>query len=330
MKLSDRRYMAWGAGLAITAALPLAAGFTTFGWEVSEIFGLAGTVACLALCGCPIRPRETTPPVLLSLGKHELLGWIALGTVALHIVLAVATDHTVIEYFKPTAPLYQLMGIAAFVVLVALVATSLASSRRRLWRSHRNFQATHILLGCLLIALLAAHVITTGRYTGGYVRRAVFIAVAAGGIAMLLRPRRGTGTAHETTVRKLAFGRHSTLVAGVIAVTLLALPILIAGRTAVALREPLLPRAEGLPLGFDHAKHSRVNCLTCHHNYADSRGFDACIHCHRGPRADLKAGLEARFHDFCFSCHRNPPSAFSRHGPVSGCESCHRIGATVR
>jgi len=276
-----------------------------------------------------VRARESTPPVLLSLGRHEVLGWIALGTAALHILSAAAADHTVVEYLKPTAPLYQLMGVAAFVLLLALVATSLSGSRRRFWRSHRNFQATHLVLGCLLAALLTAHVIATGRYTGGYVRRAVFIAAAAGGIAMLLRRRRGTGTAHET-VRRLAFGRHSTLVAGVIAVTLLALPVLIVGRTAVALREPLLPRAEGLPLGFDHAKHSKVNCLTCHHNYADGRGLDACIHCHRGPRANLKVGLEARFHDFCFNCHRNPPPAFSRHGPVSGCESCHRIGATVR
>ena len=260
-----------------------------------------------------------------------MLGWIALGAASLHILLAVVADHTVVEYLKLTAPLYQLAGIAAFVMLLVLVATSLASARRRLWRSQRNFQATHIILGCLLAALLAAHVITAGRYTGGYVRRFVFIAVAAGGIAMLLRRRRGTAKAQHATpfARRLAFGRHSALIAGTIVATMLALSALVAGRAGVALREPLLRRAATLPLNFDHGKHVAVNCLVCHHNYADGRGFDACIHCHRSPRADLKVGVEARFHSFCLNCHRNPEPRFPRHGPVSGCKLCHDIPLTT-
>jgi len=107
-------------------------------------------------------------------------GWLALAAAVLHVLLALVTDHTVIDYLKLTSPLYQLAGIAALVVLLVLTVTSVASLRRRLWRSHRNFQATHIVLGCLLAALLGAHVVTTGRYTGGYGRRIVFVAVAAG------------------------------------------------------------------------------------------------------------------------------------------------------
>jgi predicted CXXCH cytochrome family protein len=329
MKLPDRRYLAWAAGLAVTAAMPIFAGFTKLGWECSEILGLAGALACLALCGSPVRPRESTPPALLSLGRHEMLGWIALGAAALHILLAVMTDHTVLEYLKPTLPLYQLAGIVGFVVLLVLVATSLAGARRRLWRSHRNFQATHIAFGCFLLALLAVHVVTAGRYTAGYGRRVLFIAVAAGGLAMLLRRRRGVGTApRETAVRRFVFGRHSTLIFGAIVTTVLALSTLIAGRAGVALREPLLPRAQMLPLNFDHAKHTAVNCLVCHHNYVDGRGFDGCINCHRSNRADLKVGIEARFHSFCLNCHRNPDPSLHGHGPVSGCTVCHQPGAT--
>jgi uncharacterized membrane protein len=332
MKLADRRYLAWGAGLGLTAALPLAAGFTTLGWEISEILGFAAALACLALCGSPVRPRESVPPVLLSLGRHELLGWIAVGAAALHVLVAVVTDHTVIEYLKPSTPLYQWAGIAALLGLVVLASSSLAGVRRRLWRSHRNFQATHISLGCLALVLVAAHVIAADRYTRGYGRRALFIVVAAGGIAMLLRRRRGTGTpVHETAaVRNFAFGRHSTLIVSVIVATVLALTPLIAGRADVALREPLIRRSMTLPLDFDHGKHTAVNCLVCHHNYADGRGFDACIHCHRGERADLKVGIEARFHGFCFDCHRAPAAALVGHGPVSGCESCHHAGATAQ
>jgi Ferric reductase like transmembrane component/Class III cytochrome C family len=332
MKLVDRRYLAWGVGLALTAALPLAAGFTSVGWEISEILGFAAALACLALCGSPVRPRESVPPVLLSLSRHELLGWIALGAAALHVLVAVVADHTVIEYLKPTTPLYQLAGIAALLALLVLVLSSLPGLRRRLWRSHRNFQAMHIAVGCLALLLLAAHVVTADRYTHGYGRRGFFIVVAIGGIAMLLRRRRSSGTAtHETVaLRSLAFGRHSTFVVSAIAATVLALTPLIAGRADVALREPLLRRSLTLPLDFDHGKHVAVNCLTCHHNYTDGRGFDACIHCHRSERADLEVGIEARFHSFCLECHRSPDAALIGHGPVSGCVACHQVGATVQ
>lgn len=331
MKLPDRRYVVWGVGLAVTAALPLFAGFTKLGWEISEVLGLAGALACLALCGSPVRPRESTPPVLLSLGRHEALGWLALGAAAAHILVVVAADRTVIDYLKPTSPLYQLAGIAAFIALLILTVSSRASLRRRLWRSHRNFQATHIIVGCLLLALLTAHVITTDRYTGGYARRLVFFAVAAGGIAMLLRRRRRTGaTPHETTLRRSAFGRHSTLIVSSIIITMLALSTLIAGRAGVALREPVLHRVERLPVDFDHGKHASVNCLICHHNYADGVGADACVQCHRSARADLKVGVEARFHSFCLDCHRSSAPALQGHGPVSGCVTCHQPGATVK
>jgi len=325
LKLPDRRYLAFALGWAVIAALPLFAGFTHWGWELSEILGLTGLLACLALSGCPVRPREATPTTLLSLSRHETLGLIAAGAAALHIVLAVVTDRTVIEYLKPTSPLYQLAGIAAFVLLLFLVATSVVRSRRRLWRSHRNFQATHVTSGCALLILLSAHVLTTGRYAGGYPRRVAMIAVTAGAIAILLIRRRIVKTVapDAALARRFAFGRHSKLVVSVIAATLLVLTIFIPGRAGVALREPLLTRSVALPLTFDHAKHVAVNCLACHHNYADGRGFDACIHCHRGAGPAIKVGVEARFHDFCLECHRNPGPRLLRHGPVSGCLACH-------
>ncbi len=328
MKLPDRRFLAWSAGLAAVAALPIIAGWTHPGWELAEILGLAATLACLALCGCPVRPRESTPAVFLPLHRHEMLGWAALAAAALHAVVAVVSEPKAINYLKPTSPLYQLAGVAAFLLLLVLTMTSSAGSRRRLWRSHRNFQATHIVAGCLLTVFLAAHVVTAGRYADGYGRRVLFVAVAVGGLAMLLRRRRGAGMPphRPALLRRLAFGRHSALLAGAIAFSILALGALTASRAGLALREPLLGRTQTLPLNFDHGKHAPVNCLTCHHNYADGRGFDACIHCHRSERADLKMGVEARFHSFCFNCHRHPEPQWPRHGPVSGCESCHSLG----
>jgi DMSO/TMAO reductase YedYZ heme-binding membrane subunit len=326
MKLPDRHYMVWGLGLAVIAALPAFAGFTGFGWELSEISGLAALLACLVLSGCPVRPRESTPPTLLSLRRHEVLGLVAFGLAALHVLLALIADHKVIEYLKITSPLYQIAGIIALILLLVLAAASLENQRRRLWRSHRTFQAAHIVLGCLLMTLLAAHVIAANRYTGSNARRAAFIAVAAGGMALLLQGRRRAKALLEegTIARRSVFGRHSTLIVAVIAAAVLVLMTLVVSRAGIALREPLLRRSEALPLNFDHAKHIAVNCLACHHNYADGRGFDGCIHCHSGTRADLKLGVEARFHDFCLACHRHPAPELQRHGPVSGCTTCHQ------
>ena len=329
MKFPDRRYLAWGIGLSAVAVLPLFSGFTRWGWEIAEVLGLAATLACLALCGCPVRPRDSAPPVLLSVRRHEALGFIGLAAATLHILVAMGADPTAINSLKLTAPLYQLAGVGAFALLVGITATSLARPRRILWRSHRNFQATHIAFGCFLAALLAAHVVTTDRYSATLSRRILFVAVTAGGIAMLLRYRRRPGASpfESAVVSRYAFGRHSTVVVAAITTTILALSWLLAHGVGTKLREPLLPRAERLPLHFDHGKHTPVNCLTCHHNYADGRGFDACIHCHRSARADLKFGVEARFHDFCLDCHRNPGPGLTSHGPVSGCTACHHSDA---
>ncbi len=77
----------------------------------------------------------------------------------------------------------------------------------------------------------------------------------------------------------------------------------------VVLREPLLPRSQMLPLNFDHARHVAVNCLTCHHNYADGRGFDACIHCHRGTRARDQGGRGGALSRLLFRLPSQPRAA---------------------
>ncbi len=322
----DTRFALWGIALLLLLLLPAFAGFGGIGWELSQWAGLAGAVACIALAGAPLRARTSEPPTLLTLRLHTLIGWAALIGVCLHIVGLVLSDRNVIEYLKFTAPLYQFAGIAAVLVMLVLVVTGLGGIRRRLWKSHRGFQATHVVLGCALAALIAVHVVVTARYIGGRGRRVLLAAAVIGAILMLLRARRpaqtsgGAGTAR----RQLVFGRHSTLIVGAVAVTAAAVAGLFPDSVGAALREPLVRRTATLPLDFPHGKHGAVNCLTCHHNYNDSTGSELCVQCHRGARTDLKEGIEARFHGFCFECHRHPDSAvFTKHGPVTGCTACH-------
>lgn len=324
MREFDTRYASWGAALLLLTAAPAFAGFAGLGWELFQMAGLIGGLACIALCGSPIRPRDSVPPTLLSLRLHTLIGWAALMAVIVHVGGLILADHTVVEYLKLTTPLYQLAGIAASIVLLVVILSSIAGARR-LWPTHRAFQAAHVILSCLLAALIAVHVITTDRYVGGVLRRAMFLAITIGAMLMLLRFRRSSDAAGGASrAHLLVFGRYSMLVLSVVVITGVALAGLLRSSAVAALREPVMSRVNTISLDFPHGKHVAVNCLKCHHNYVDGRGFEGCVACHRSSRADLKEGVEARFHSFCLDCHRHPPATFDRHGPVSGCATCHR------
>jgi len=296
------------------------------------VCGLVGFVACIVLAGAPIRPRLARPRTLLSLGMHAWLGWIALGAVALHVGGLLLSDHRVIEYLKATAPLYQWAGILAAILLVVITVSAIAVSRRRLWDSHRGFQAAHLTMSCALLGLSAVHVIVTGRYAGHRGSQWFIIAAVAGGALILLRSRPGSEATPESAAlsRRLVFGRHSTWVLSVLILTALAAVSLSVSGAGLILRETVLTRATALPLDFPHNKHVEVSCAACHHNFVDDRGLDTCIQCHRGSRPDLKVGIEARFHDFCFQCHRHPKATLSAHGPVSGCSQCHRPPSIIQ
>ncbi|HEY3849611.1 MAG TPA: cytochrome c3 family protein [Steroidobacteraceae bacterium] len=353
----DARYAAWLAILALLLALPAFGGFAGIGWEASQVAGYIGALTCIALVGAPLRPRSSVPPALVSLRLHTLLGWTALIAVAVHILGLVLADRTVIEYLKSTAPVYQMAGIAGTALLVFLVVGGLGAPRRRLWQSHRGFQAAHVVAAYLTACLIAVHVVVTARYLGGWGRRTLFVAATVSAVLMLLRARRppppaaaapasaaappsapapasaaappsaaapAVPPAPPRVSRQLVFGRHSTLIVIAAVACVIGMAALLPAKVDATLREPLVRRASTLPLDFPHDKHGAVNCLTCHHNYADGRGMEACIACHRSARADLREGVEARFHGFCFQCHRHPDPALQGHGPVSGCTVCHR------
>jgi predicted CXXCH cytochrome family protein len=321
----DTRYALWGAALALVAIMPLLSGFSGFVWELSQFAGLVGCLACIALCGAPLRPRASVPPTLVSLRLHTLIGWVGFAAVVVHAGGLLLADPIAIEYWKPSMPLYQMAGFGSGLVFLIVVVSSGAGARRCLWANHRGFQATHVILGCLLAAGVAVHVITTDRYVGGGWRRALMLAATLGALLMLLRFRRPSSASPSAlrVQRRLVFGRHSSLILGVVVITAVAVAAMVRGSAVAALREPLIHRRSPIPLDFPHGKHVAVNCLICHHNFADGRGFDECVGCHRSQRADLKEGVEAQFHGFCFECHRRPAVSFTRHGPVSGCVSCH-------
>jgi predicted CXXCH cytochrome family protein len=293
------------------------------GWELAQSLGLLSALGTLLLCLLTVRPRSPgTPP--LSLRKHELLGWILLIAVLGHVALSLAFDRAVIQHLRLTAPLYEWAGIGALLALLVLTVPAAGPVRRRLWSRHRNFQASHVAVSCALVPLIAVHVVTTNRYLHGPGRVALWLLLSSAALLALLRPRAQHAAARTLgAISGLAFGRHSRLILICASVAALAVVPLLWPSVRLALRAPLSPRAEALALDFPHDKHRAVNCILCHHNFRDRSGADSCISCHRSRRAEIRVSAEARFHDFCLGCHRDPPAPLTRHGPTTGCDSCH-------
>jgi predicted CXXCH cytochrome family protein len=292
----------------------------TTAWEIAQALGLCAVAACLILCVLAVRPRAGAADTF-PLRGHELLGWSTLTAALLHVGLLLAADQRVIEHVKLTAPRYEYAGLLALFALLFLTVPAGAAVRRRLWPRHRSFQAAHVGAACLLVVTLAMHVLGTGRYGHGYAHAVAYTLLSGAVLLALLRSRARRQPAQQPG--GLVFGRHSRLVLAIVVGSLVALLAMLRGGTALALREPLLRRTEPLVLNFPHDKHRAVNCIQCHHNFADRSGLDSCISCHRSGRAAIRVGAEARFHDFCLGCHRDPPAQLTSHGPVTGCSTCH-------
>jgi predicted CXXCH cytochrome family protein len=308
-----------------------AVSFARLAWECAQLLGLSAAAGVLLLTLVPVRPRRP-PTGLLTLRRHELIGWLITVGAFLHAAVALLSDHTVLEHLKLSAPWYEWCGIGALALLAALSVPATARLRRRLWTRHRSFQALHVSLGCLLVVLLAAHLITTARYLHGSARTCGWVLLSLGALLALLRVRSSAPPSHAGPVgplSHLAFGRHVRIVLVVVVLSGAALLPLLSYAVRLALRAPLAPRATTLPLDFPHEKHRDVNCIACHHNFRDNTGMDACISCHRSARATIKVSAEARFHDFCLGCHRDPPAPLTHHGPLTGCEACHHAEGTL-
>jgi predicted CXXCH cytochrome family protein len=296
-------------------------------WEIAQALGLCAVAGCLILCVLAVRPRVGAATAF-PLRAHRLLGWLILAAALAHVALLLIADPVVAEHLKLTAPRYEFAGMLALLALVMLTAVSTAPCRARLWPRHRDFQATHVAVACVLILALAVHVLVTGRYVHGRVPALTYTLLSAIVLLALLRRRARRSPIRQSppVAGRLVFGRHSRLVVAVVLGSLAALLVLLRAGTALALREPFLARSEPLALAFPHDKHRAVNCIECHHNFTDRTGADSCISCHRSGRAAIRVGAEARFHDFCLGCHRAPPAYLKGHGPVGGCNTCHAPG----
>jgi hypothetical protein len=106
------------------------------------------------------------------------------------------------------------------------------------------------------------------------------------------------------------------------AVIVAALAVAVIVAAAAQWRHALLDTRPLLPLRFAHADHRDVNCVKCHHNFADDTGEGLCIDCHK-TRETIRSHIEPMFHTLCRGCHLATHAKGADAGPVRRCSDCH-------
>ena len=302
-----------GGALALTAALLLCPAPVPGGlaWDLGMAVGYVALAFTATLYVYPLRGEGLPHKRLFTLSQHRRIGWTALILSSVHVALLLGAEPLIGRYLLPSAPLYMLCGLVALIALGALVATGLLGrSALRRPDTPRTSLSLHAVLAALLLALLAAHLIGSAQLLDRPIK------VLTGSLLLLLPL---AWTAHRAARHK---ARLLTTVApcclAVIALLLLPTP-----KASSRLLEPAAAPAT-LPTHFPHEKHTKVNCVVCHHNFIDKTGIGSCLDCHRSARTDLTQSAEATFHTFCRNCHSQLAQTTTKHGPTRACSGCHR------
>jgi Class III cytochrome C family len=324
------------AGLLLVP-LPASGGIL---WDIGIGVGYGALVFAITLYLYPLRGEGLPHKRLFTLSQHRRLGWIALILGALHGAILLLAQPLVGHYLLPSAPLYMLLGLAALIVLAVLVTTGLqarsalrnASPARTSPRTPASVRtppfsvSTHAILAALLVGFIAAHIIGSAQLIDSAIKSAALCLLLALPLlwaslrVTFLRPRVHKGGLQiaprpRGPIRLLPTALPSCAAA----VTLVLLPIPTA--TPHLLQPALTPSI--LPVQFPHEKHTKVNCVICHHNFVDKTGIGSCLDCHRSARPDLTQSAEATFHVFCRGCHTELAQTTTRHGPTRSCSACH-------
>jgi DMSO/TMAO reductase YedYZ heme-binding membrane subunit len=110
---------------------------------------------------------------------HRNLAIIAALLVVTHTAGFLLLDNLLIEYLLPTTPVYMLVGIIAFLALLAVTVSSLPGPRRKFYGGFNQFRRWHRALFIVVLAGSLWHTIGTD-YTLGNTAQIVVVAVAAG------------------------------------------------------------------------------------------------------------------------------------------------------
>ena len=224
------RLAAWVAVPLVVVLADLSLPRTTFGWDFANLVGVAAVGVGLLLFVETGRPRHRPPfEGRYFINLHRDLGLVVLALVSVHVLYVLIDEPITIEYLLPTAPVYMLVGLLAYLALLTLVGLGFKRVRVALFANHGRFRVIHWAGAVVFVLFATWHVLGSGFY----LRTLPAAGVALFGVVAVLcawgfkrrRPRRDGGSgirvlgvAHFPEWMTLALAAIAVTAVGVIAV----------------------------------------------------------------------------------------------------------------
>ncbi len=140
-------------GITLAAGALPAGGFW---WDFLAALGYCA-FTLIAFMGWDSESPVRTP----RLRAHRNLAILAALIATAHAAGYLVIDATVLEHLKPTAPNYMLLGIVAWLLLIATTYSSLPGPRKRTYPGFSSFRNWHRGLYLLILTASAWHVLAT-------------------------------------------------------------------------------------------------------------------------------------------------------------------------
>jgi hypothetical protein len=127
-----------------------------FWWDFLAALGYCA-LALIAFMGWDSESPVRAPRLRL----HRNLAILAAVVATVHALGYLVIDLTVLEYLMPAAPNYMLLGVLAWLLLIATTYSSLPAPRKRAYSDFGAFRSWHRALYLLLLGASAWHVFAT-------------------------------------------------------------------------------------------------------------------------------------------------------------------------
>jgi len=207
------RRLLWSIAIGLPAISALGGAWVGAGW-IWDAANAVGFVAAALMIFLHIETGAARGRPVLQAAFHARLhanvAALALALAALHVVVLLADDPVTFEYWKLSAPPYMLAGIAALLLMSAIVATSYPKPRRVVFATPTRFRQMHGIGALALMALVAWHVAGSALYLDTLFKQTAFV-IALVGVPLWLgrrpalrrpladAPRREPGEARSET-----------------------------------------------------------------------------------------------------------------------------------
>ncbi|MFT4584461.1 MAG: hypothetical protein ACI915_005004 [Gammaproteobacteria bacterium] len=179
----------WFASLLACISIPLGLLFVfpvapQNGWWWDIWMAVGALAAGLIFSAGLVAPRiwvhygGTARALRMVLFLHRDLSYVAVFLLTAHVVGLLCLDWTLVEYLKLSAPLSMIAGLAAAILVLVVVFSSMV--RIELRTRYRSWRIWHIGLSIGAVVLMTWHILDAGYFVNSPIKKIVLVALTAG------------------------------------------------------------------------------------------------------------------------------------------------------